>query len=170
MILKYSQVIGKPLMEMKTQSFLGKISEIILTKTTLKISSLIIKDAPLWPAKKAVTESSLVEVGLEAAIVNNEEDLSLIRELPRVKESLENGFCGVGQKVYTKSNKYIGRVYDYTFDTESRLLFKLYVKSVISERMIARTAIVEIKHHKVIIEDDFEAIKDSERVFQAEIA
>lgn len=170
MILKYSQIVGKPVMELRDQSYLGRVADVVLTKSNFKIASLIVKEVFFWPARKAVVESDISEITLEAVIINKEDDLSLIKELPRVKESLENGFSGIGHRVYNKSKKFVGRIYDYTFDSESRFLFKLYVKSVISERIIARTAIVEVKHNKVIIEDDFEAIKDTETVFQAETA
>jgi len=170
MILKYSQIIGKPVMELRAQSYLGQVSDISLTKSNMKIASMIVREVFFWPAKKAITESDIVEITIDAVIINSENDLSLIRELPRVQESLLTGFSGIGQKVVTKSKKYIGKVYDYTFDSDSKFMINLYVRSTFSERIISRAAITDTKHNRIIIEDDFEVIKDTEIAFSPEIA
>jgi len=79
-----------------------------------------------------------------------------ISELERVKEALRERLYGVNQSVKTKSGKSIGRVYDYTIDSSTNAIQKLYIKSLLDDRIIPISAVTEIKGKRITIRDDFE--------------
>ena len=65
----------------------------------------------------------------------------------------------VGQKVETKSGKYLGRVIHFDWDDISDLVQKLYVERrvlkffAVKKYVIARSQILKITNKKIVVED-----------------
>jgi uncharacterized protein YrrD len=161
MIIKYSQIIHSPVVEIKNQSRLGIVEEIILRKSNLNILAAVVRIYPILPIRKVITSDDIVEIAKEAVIVQSEDSISDIKENVRIAEALKGNAKGVGQKVVTKSGKYLGRVFDYTVESTACALVSIYVKYLISVRIISRAAIVDFDKDKIVVEDDFETIKAS---------
>lgn len=103
--------------------------------------------------------NDIVEFANNAVIINDEDNAVPIKESLRVADAIKDKMYGIGQIVYTKSGKLVGRVYDYTFHNETGIIEKFYVKGILSDRIISRTAIVKLEGKRMTIEDDFEVIK-----------
>lgn len=161
MIIRYSQILHTPVVEIKNQSRLGIVEELILQKSNLNILAATVKIYPLLPIHKVITSDDIVEIAKEAVIVQNEDSISDIKENVRIADALKGNAKGVGQKVVTKSGKYLGRVFDYTVESSACALVSIYVKYLISVRIISRAAIIDFDKDKIVVEDDFEAVKAS---------
>jgi uncharacterized protein YrrD len=147
--------------ELKDQSRLGIVEELILQKSDFKILAMLVKTFPILPARKVITGDDIVEIAKGAVLVQDDNSISDIKENMRIAEALRGNATGVGQKVYTKSKKYLGKVFDYTVESSACALVSIYVKHLISVRIISRAAIVDFDKDKIVVEDDFEAIKAS---------
>ena len=156
MIIKYSQIIHSPVIELKDQTRLGFASDLVIQKSDLSVKGVIVRTGLFGVVKKAAAESDIVELNRAAVILNDDNSLVNISELERIKESLREKLCGINQSVRTKSGKMIGRVYDYAIDNSTNAIQKFYVKSLFSDRIIPVSAVTEIKGKHIIIRDDFE--------------
>ena len=162
MIVRYSQVIHSPIVEIKTQTLLGKVLDIVLQKSDFSVKAVLVKPSILSLEKLVVTDADILEIVNNAVLVNDEDSASPLKDSPRVVQSIEAKAYGVNQKVVTKSGKVVGRVHDYTFDSQLLKVINLYVKSMISDRIIPATSIHKFEKGKVIIDDDYEVAKVAE--------
>lgn len=158
MITRYSQIMHSPVVTLSEQQILGSVSDIVLNKSDFSIKAFIIKTMPIIPIKKVVSFSDTSEIASNAVLVQNENAISEMKDFIRVHESLRSGAHGIGQRVFTKSKKFIGIVYDYTIHAETGKIFKLYVKTWLTDRIIGTEAIYEMKGKKIFIKDDFETV------------
>ncbi len=158
MIVIYSKLIGLPIMELKTQTKLGNVEEIVFNKTNFKISGLVTKSSiiPFINKTTIVASSDLIEISNEALIAQNCDSVISLDESPRIKELIKGGYHGINQKVYTKSGKYIGKVHDLYLETSTFEVVKILVRNIITERLIGANQIIEVKGKKIYIKDDYE--------------
>ncbi len=162
MIVKYSQIIHSPVVELKNQSRLGVTSDLVIQKSDLTIKGAIVRTGLFGLIKKAAAESDIVELNRSAVILNSNDSLVNISEVERIKEALNEKLYGINQSVKTKSGKLIGQVYDYTIDNATCAIQKFYVKSFLSERIIPVSAVTEIKGKRITIRDDFKILPAAE--------
>ena len=159
MIVRYSQVVHSPIVEIRSQSLLGKVSEVVLQKSDFSVKAVLFKSSPLSLERRVVTETDILEITPQAVLVNDENSSESLSESPRVQQSLKTKSFGVGQKVVTKSKKRVGRVVDFTFDSQIMKIQNLYVKSMLSDRIIPSTVIEKVEGKTITISDDFEVSK-----------
>jgi len=160
MITRYSQILNSPVITLDEQVNLGVVSDIVLNKTDFTIKAFLVRTMPIIPIRKVVSFSDVVEVASNAVLVQNDDSICDMRDSVRVREALKAKAHGIGQRVYTKSRKFIGVVYDYTIHSETGKIMKLYVKTWISDRIIGTETVYKIDGKRIIIEDEFETISN----------
>lgn len=160
MLVPYSKIIGSRIVELKTQTEIGEVFELIIQKNDISIAGIIPKSQSVWPKNTFVISSNdITEITSGVAIVNDEDSIVPIDEAVRLKKQIKEGYLGVGQKIYTKSGKYIGKVFDYIVNGETLTITKFYAKYFFVEKIIPFSSIISIKKNIIIIKDDFEFVK-----------
>ena len=168
MITRYSQVLNSPVITLDEQVNLGVVSDIVLNKTDFTIKAFLVHTMPIIPIRKLVSFSDVVEIASNAVLVQSDDALSEMKDSVRVKEAVKDKAHGIGQRVYTKSRKFIGVVYDYTIHSETGKIMKLYIKTFLSDRIIGTETIYKVERKRIIIEDEFETI--SSKITEMETA
>lgn len=158
MIVKYSQIIHSPVLELKGQTRLGVASDLVIQKSDLSIKAVIVKYGLLNVNTRVATNTDIIELNSGSVIVRDDGSVVSLSEAERVREAISDKMYGIGQRVNTKSGKYIGRVYDYTLDNTTLSLHKLYVKSLLDERIISVSSIIKFEGKNIKVKDDFELI------------
>lgn len=159
MILPYTKIVGKPIYELKGQTKIGIVKEVIFQKADFKVSGLLLEHSIFDREKPSVTSADIVEVVNEGVIVKDDDSVSNLKENVRLFESLKNGVYGIGQTVVTKSGKSLGKVIDLYIESTSLSVVKIYAKNIFSERIISSTAIIEIEGKKIVVKENFESIR-----------
>jgi uncharacterized protein YrrD len=158
MLINYSKIIDSNIIELKTGNLVGSVSDLVFQKSNLSVEGIIIKGGLLNRKIKAVSSKDVVQISNKpvAVLVNDTDSVIELDEMVRVKDAFRKGFHGVGQKVVTKSGKDIGKVYDFLVTSEDLVVQKIYVKSLISERIISTDNVISFENSKkIIIKDDF---------------
>lgn len=170
MIISFSKLTGAPIFELKTQTKLGFVLDIIIKKSDISVYGLVVKTslAPFTRAK-AISETDILEISSDGIIVEDEKAISEMTETVRLKEAWDGGLHGVGQKVKTKSGKYIGKVFDYLVRADDLCITKIYVKNIVSERIIPTSAIIEIKGKNITINNDYDLVDLKNNCVEAEM-
>lgn len=158
MIIKYSQIIHSPVMEMKNQTKLGEAVDLVIQKSDLSIKAVVVKNGLFNIATRIATNNDVVELNNGSVILNNDDSLVLLSDALRVKEAIHDKMFGVGQSVKTKTGKFLGRVCDYTIDNATGAIQKLFVKSLFADRVIPVSMIVKFEGKRITVKDDFEII------------
>ncbi len=92
-------------------------------------------------------------------VVNDEDVLTSPDELIRLKGIINLGFDVIGKQVVTTGKQKLGKVNDYSVDTEGLFIQKLYVTQSIFKSftggslIIDRSQIVEITNKNIIVND-----------------
>lgn len=170
MIIKYSQVIHSPVVEMKSQSNLGIASDLVIQKSDLTIKAVVVKCGFFNLLTRVAAASDIVELNSGSVILNDDNSITTLSEATRIREAIHEKMHGIGQSVRTKSGKALGQVYDYVIDNATGAIQKLYVRSFLSDRIIPISAIVKFEGKKITIKDDFEVIAEPTPEFKPEIA
>ncbi len=159
MILPYTKIVGLPVFDFKNQQKVGEISDLIFSHKDFNISGVILERSFFDRKTKVASSADIVDLSSQGVIVNDEEAILILDENVRLKAAIHSGYHGIRQKVVTKSGKGLGRVIDLFISTEMLQVSKIHVKSILSERIISATAVIEIKKRKIIVKDNFETVK-----------
>ncbi len=110
------------------------------------------------------------ELGPEGFIINSSDVLVNREDIVHLDEVMSLNFNLVGLKVVTKKGKKIGKIVDYTFDSNSFMVYQLIVQRPVGfaalndpQLTINRSQIVEIDDYKVTIKHDTEQVKVVEK-------
>jgi len=105
------------------------------------------------------------EYSSEGFIVDSTDVFVEKEDVIRLNEVLELGFNLIGLKVVTKEDRKLGKVEDFTIDTNSFMIYQLIVRRPMLQSFsdpqltINRSQITEIDDYKVTIDHDREEIK-----------
>lgn len=170
MLLPYSKIVGSPIIDLKTQSKLGEVSEIVIKKSDISLHGLILRGSSILSRKtNVVAASDIVEIIKGAVVVSDIDSVVDFDEAIRLKEAFLKGFHGIGQKVVTKNGKTIGKVFDYLVQSDTNLIVKFYVKNLLSEKIIGRNSVISFEKNKIVIKDDFEEIRIAAAVVESSL-
>ena len=170
MIVKYSQIIHSPVLELKGQTRLGVAADLVIQKSDLSIKAVVVKNGLLNVNTRVATNTDIVELNSGSVIVRDEDSLVSFSEAERVREAISDKMSGINQRVRTKSGKNIGKVYDYTIDNSTCSIQKFYVKSILDERIISVSSVTKFEGKQITVKDDFELITAAGTAFKPEIA
>lgn len=170
-MIPYSKIVGLPVFAVKNQVLIGHIFTIVMKKTELSPHGFVVKTSNLPFSKpRIVAVSDILELSNEGLVVESANDVSDLTDAIRIKEALEAGFAGIGQKVITESGKRLGKVFDYLISTPDMNISKIYVKGIFSERIFPLVAVKGFKKGLIIVRDDFDLAPLGKSAFAAETA
>lgn len=161
MIINYSQIVGSQIVAMREQQAVGKVADLVLQKSDLKIKAVLLDKTFFFNPQKVVTFGDIIEYDKNALIIQNSDQIVNLEEVVTVAKAVKSKSYGVRQKVFTKSKKIVGYVYDYSIESSNGMLYNLYVKYLLADRLIARSSILEFTGNSFIIEDDYQLAKNN---------
>ena len=166
-MLVYSQkLIGAPVFSVRAGGAVTRVADLIVDPNNLKIIGFHCSGG-LAPRSGANILSilSVREYSNFGFVINDIEDLVDPEEVIRIDEVLKLNFALPGLKVETKKGSKLGRITDFTINTDDFTVQQLIVRRpaikalVDPELTIPRKEIVEITDYKVIVKDEEQTIK-----------
>jgi uncharacterized protein YrrD len=158
MLILYSKLVGLPIIELENQTKLASVLDIIVEPKNGKVLGILAKVGQILVKDQLVAARDISQVLPTAILVADGERVTAIDEVVRINELYKKRFSLFGKKVVTKSGKLLGKVNDFLIDEESLSLVKLYVRHLLSDRIIPYSAVIKIDDKAVVVKDDFEAI------------
>ena len=161
MMSLYSKIINSPVVELKTQTQIGVVDDLIIHKTKLEVYGIILKKASFlnFQETQVISSTDVLEMNSQAVVVNNDDAVIPISEAIRLKEAIDQKYCGVYQRIVSKKGKNIGLVYDYLVDSTTQKITKFYCRTLLNERIISANSVINMEGKKIIIKDDVETRK-----------
>lgn len=173
MLLLGSRLISTPVLGLQTGTKLAIAKKPIIDPSNLEILAYEV-DGPLlsdYPSYLMISDvRELSDVGM---IVDSNDDFFGKDDVIRVKEILDLNFNLVGLNVIDQNNKKLGKVCDYSLDTDSFIIQQINVKPQVlksltrADFLINRSQIIEINDYAVIVRSGLrkiEAIPKSEKL------
>lgn len=161
MMSLYSKIINSPVVELKTQTQIGVVDDLIIHKTKLEVYGIILKRTSFLNFKETevISGTDILEMNSQAVVVNNYDAVIPLSESIRLKEAINQKYYGIYQRIVSKKGKNIGLVYDYLVDSSTQKITKFYCRTFLSEKIISSNSVIDMEGKKIIIKDEFETKK-----------
>ncbi|MBQ3430939.1 PRC-barrel domain-containing protein [Candidatus Saccharibacteria bacterium] len=168
MLINASRLIGFPVLSLHIAGPVATTESFVLDPDRLKISAFrvwgpIIKNDPeLGDILDARDVREFSPLGL---IIDSAEDFVNSGDVIKIDKCLELNFSMFGLSVVTKKGTKLGKIIDYTVDSDDFSVRQLIVKRPFlksfsdPELVIPRKEIVEINDYRIIVKDEEQKIK-----------
>jgi sporulation protein YlmC with PRC-barrel domain len=173
MLCSYRQSLSSPVFTFRDGEIIGSLHDIIIEPLNGKIAGLIVFAKPSGRRFKtyAVSAGDILE-WKKQIIIQDEDDLSETEEIVRLNQIIKNEGPLIGKPVYTETEAYLGKVYDFLFNPDFLQMTKLVVRRrewlvLTYDCLIPLELIVEIKPEQVIVKDGLiKKTKFREKIFK----
>lgn len=149
---------NRPVLSLRTGTEVATALEPIINPGNLKIEGFYCRDSQSRQHLILISQD-VRDILTRGIIINDHDQLVKSEELVRLEPVLRVGFSLIGKIVQTTGGHKLGKVEDYSVDTESMFVQKLYVTQSIFKSWnggnlgIDRTQIVEITDKKVMVSE-----------------
>ena len=158
-------------MSLQTGGRLASIQKPIIDPTNLKIMAFEV-DGPLLSERPALLRvADIREMGQVGMIINSNDEIIGVHDVIKIEELYALGFPLVGMPVIDDQKHHLGKVEDFTVDTDSFVIQQLSIKRGFFKGLtdtgllISRTQIIEINDTAIIVRSATE--KSVQPVMQA---
>ena len=167
MIKFASELILKPVIMKREHALVGIVEDLVMNPDNGELVGILVREGFGKKNLKTLATKDIISITTDYYLISEYESLGELDEIVRVKKVLELGIKLVGSKVVTVLGIVLGRVRDYTVNTKSLHLDKLYVdqgvfRPLARELLISFPQIVSIEKDVVTVADA--SIKETKAV------
>lgn len=157
MLMLNNSFVNMPVMSLQIGNQLGSTSDPIIDPRKLQIMAFKVAGPRIFE-ESVLHTSDIREVGPLGLIVNSADDImTLDHDLVRLNEVISLNFSLVGKSVIDDSGKKLGKVSEFSVETDSFIIKKIHVSQSImknignSALIIDRSQIKEITDKSIIV-------------------
>lgn len=171
MLIFGSQLIGTPVMGLQTGTQLGQITRPLIDPANLKIVAYTVEGPLLDEQPSFIRIADIREYGDIGMIIDSSDEFIGLHDVVKIEELYGLNFNIVGMGVVDDKKHKLGKVEDYSVETDGFVVQQFTVKQGMlkslteSGLLIHRSQIVEINDKNIIVRS---AIKKIEPVLQSE--
>ncbi len=150
--------INKPILSLRSGGEIGRTLGPIINPNNLHIEGFYCNDK--FSKKRLILLSREIrEVISDGVIVNDHDAMTPESDLVRLRKIIDINFNILGKKVVTKRRVILGKVNDYSINSDNMYIQKMYVTQPIMKSLkggqlsIDRSQIVEITDKKIVVND-----------------
>lgn len=164
MLFLNNYLVNKKILSIRDTMPIAFITKAICNPSNLKVEGFYCIDF-FTKETKVLLNQDIREVSKQGFVVNDQDSLTSFDELIRLKKVIELNYTLINKPVETISKKKIGKIDDFSFDSEIMYINKIYVYRSILKNFngavasVDRNQIIELTDNKVIIEDLEESIR-----------
>jgi hypothetical protein len=158
MYMLASQLRNLPVISLQTGDTVTTITQPIIEMSNLEIIALgcaAVKEC----ADPVLMVRDIRQVASDCIIIDSEEDIGSGSDVVRLKVPLAAAYSPIGAKVITDMQRPIGKTEDYTINTESLRIQKLYIRRPVwrswlgSSLIIAREQIIDVTPKQITVRE-----------------
>ena len=167
MLVSATRLVGMPVLSVRAGGAVSRISEIIVDPFLLKIMAFRLQGGVVAKGSADyMMSSSIREYSSYGIVIDDVEELVVSSDVVHLADILEYNFSLIGMKVESRKGSKLGKIIDFTVDSDNFEVQQLIVKRPIikslmdPELTIARKEIVEVTNDKIIIKDEEKKLKE----------
>ncbi len=167
----YSNVIGSPIFEGDSPTAFSTVKDIVMDPENGKMLALVVN----LKKNLIITPMDIFEWKM-AIKIHNHDVVTEAEDVLRVAEVQKGGIKILNNKVETEGGDAIGKVFDFTVDSDAGHLVKIYVAKTHfglfrgEAKIISTKHIVEIKKGKIVVKSGLSKIKEEEKAVVKDMA
>lgn len=152
-----SELQQAPIISMQDGFKIAEFGQIVINPDDGKILG-VLTNKGIFKRQQAIPVHEIRQLSTDAIIVADADSLTEVEEIVRIQELLTKNYQLTGATVQTEVEIKLGKVADYSVDSEQMLLHKLFVKGPLKKIVggvleISRDNIVRIEPRLVIVRD-----------------
>lgn len=145
-------------------ALVGLVESLIINPDTGELAGLIVREGFGKKSLKTVAAKDILGISSDFYLVPSYETLGDLDEIVRLKQILDRDVPITGNRVYTASGTYLGKVFDYTVDLTHFVLSRIYVRTSFlgvsgQQHIIGYKQIISIEKDKITVDDNFAKAK-----------
>jgi sporulation protein YlmC with PRC-barrel domain len=149
-----------PVAELKDQTRLGKVSEVVIDNEKLSVAALVLQQPNLFFLKnKFILAIDIVYLLKNGLIIKDDESLVDQNESVNVDRLVKEKCFGIGQKVITDSGEYLGHVYDFMIESETLSITRLLIKKMMQDRIIQTDKVITMTGKIITVKDNYAGVR-----------
>lgn len=168
-----TEIIGATVFSVHTGNRIGEVTGLLVRHKDFKIELLVVK-TPEIEKSLYLLSSDIRAYDNNKIIIDSYQELSEADDLLRHQVLIKEDSKLFNSKVETHSGKYLGKVKDYSLDTNHFFINKIYITAnwplrLLHERLIVdRADIIEVNNKKIIVRDATIKAKSNAKVLPAQ--
>lgn len=167
----FSKIVGTPVFEEDFGRPVTTVKDLVIDPENGKVVALLVD----FGRNKVISPIDIYS-WTEVIRIHNGEAIVDGNEILRVESVQKSGAYVFGNKVFSKDEEYLGRVVDYTIDSQGLGLDKIFTAKVIlgmlryDNRIIPAKDIVEILPNKIVVKGGKEAVTENGEAIATDLA
>lgn len=151
----YSELIGTPVLSRDSAKPVARVFDVILDPANGNFVALSVH-----PALRMVVGAKDIISWAPVVTIRDSESMIEPSEVVRIQKVLDSHTSFIKNRVETESGKYLGRVYDFSFDVNLGALVKIMVAHSFlgivrwDERVIPASEIIRTEPERIVVKDD----------------
>jgi len=139
-------------------AMVGLVENLIINPDDGKLAGITVREGFGKRNLKTLSAKDILGISSEFYLVPSYDSLGEVDEIVRLKEIMDQDIPIVGNKVYTESGMYLGKVFDFTLDLTTFLITRIYVRpglfgGLAKQYIIYYKNIISIEKDKITVAD-----------------
>jgi sporulation protein YlmC with PRC-barrel domain len=139
-------------------AMIGLVENLIICPDDGSLAGITIREGFGKKSLKTLSTKDILGISSEFYLIPSYNLLGDLDEIVRLKEILDRGIPITGNKVYTQSGTFLGKVFDYTLDLTSFKISRLYVRPTLlgglaKQYIIDYKNIISIEKNRIVVVD-----------------
>lgn len=157
MLVLGSRLLSMPVMSLQTGTKLAETNLPLIDPSNLKILAYNVSGPLLGNKKTLLLVSDIRELGKLGMIIDSSDEFVELDDVVAIKKVSDLNFKLIGMAVIDETKRKLGKVEDYSIDTDSFVIQQLHVKRGLlkslseTELLVHRSQIVEINDTQIIV-------------------
>ncbi len=167
MLVTATKLIGTPILSMQAGGAITHIAEPIVDPDNLKIIAFRLNGGVVSRSDTNILDvSSIREYSKYGIVIDSVDELVAPDDVIKIANVLKLNFSLNGLKVKTKKGSKLGKVIDYTLNSDDFNIQQIIVSRPIAKRLldpeltISRKEIVEVTDYEIIVKDEEKKLKE----------
>jgi len=157
MLIIGTRLLNTPVMSLQTGGKLASTQKPIIDPSNLKIVAFEVEGQLLSERPALLRVDDIREMGRVGMIVNSNDEFIGVHDVIKIEKLYEMGFPLIGMPVIDDQKHKLGKVEDYTVDTDSFVIQQLTVQRGFFKGLtdtgliISRAQIIEINDNEIVV-------------------
>lgn len=132
----------------------GVLKQPIIDTKNGKVAGFLVGHGFLTISRGAVASDDIIGYDDARVMVQSEQSVRQVDDEPKIAKIIKQKILVHGAKVITADGKFLGRADDLLIDTDSDMVIRYYVHSLVQDRIIAAESIIRIEKRGIIVDDN----------------
>lgn len=143
MLVLASQVKNSPILSIRNGHAVAQTGDMLVDADRLEVAAIFCTSGSWRKNNHVLLLRDIREFSHSGLIIDSLEDIEDIGEIVRLNDLVNRNYQVIGKAVVTENGTKLGKVEDYSIDTISNLIQKLYIKPSLLKNLMVNNLVVD---------------------------